>query len=332
MQVGELVADSLLPEIANALGLPIGVKVYAGGGDAFVGLLGVGVAAVGEFGLITGSSNCFSGFVPCMNPAAPHPPSGISAPAAAAGGVFGPFVDAVVAGLSVVESGQSSTGSMLEWFKETFATDSTWEELDAEAADSSVGAGGVLVLDTFQGCRTPHADGKARGAVWGLSLATTRGDLFRALLEGIAFGTRAMVAASASVLAEHSSNNRSDDDDSAGATGAFERAMVSGGTEKSTLAFKRIAVVGGATKSNIFMQILADVIGLPLVTTGAGADACTIGAAVVATAGCTADSLAAVSKRFVQDAAVFLPDPERSADSSLFEDLVSVTGTQLTPG
>ena len=58
LQVGDLASTTLNPDLARAVGLPTAISVYAGGADAFVGLLGVGVAAPGEFGLITGSSNC----------------------------------------------------------------------------------------------------------------------------------------------------------------------------------------------------------------------------------------------------------------------------------
>jgi hypothetical protein len=180
-----------------------------------------------------------------------------------------------------VETLKVSTGSMLEWFKQRFAPAASLAELDAEAAKAPVGAGGIIVLDTWQGSRTPYADGKARGAVWGMSLATTRGDLFRAFLEGIAYGSRAMVEAAATV---------------------------SGGQPPS-----RVAVVGGATRSPFFLQLLADVVGVPLVTVGAGAAACAVGAAVVATAGFTSESLATVSRRFVKDDVTFTPDPVKHA-------------------
>jgi ribulose kinase len=115
VQVGALVSDSLLPELASTRGLPTSVKVYAGGGDAFVGLLGVGVTRAGEYGLITGSSNCFSGFIaPPTAPASrPEGADGdkegplLPNQAAMSAGLFGPFVDAVIPGLSVMEAGQA---------------------------------------------------------------------------------------------------------------------------------------------------------------------------------------------------------------------------------
>lgn len=70
LQVGEPVGG-LRPEAAAALGLPAGCPVFAGGGDAFVGLLGMGVAADGDFGLMTGSSNVLSGFTTAGGPGQP---------------------------------------------------------------------------------------------------------------------------------------------------------------------------------------------------------------------------------------------------------------------
>lgn len=57
LQVGDDAGGSgLTADAATALGLPAGISVFVGGGDAFVGLLGMGVSAAGEFGLMTGSS------------------------------------------------------------------------------------------------------------------------------------------------------------------------------------------------------------------------------------------------------------------------------------
>ena len=53
----------------------------------------------------------------------------------------------------------------------------------------------MLCLDTFQGSRTPETDARARGALLGLTLAHTRGHIFRAMLESICMGTRAAVEA-----------------------------------------------------------------------------------------------------------------------------------------
>jgi sugar (pentulose or hexulose) kinase len=66
----------------------------------------------------------------------------------------------------------------------------TYSQLDSEASLIPVGSEGILAIETFQGSRTPVTDPLARGALLGLTLGHTRGHLWRALLEGVCFGTR----------------------------------------------------------------------------------------------------------------------------------------------
>ena len=124
-------AGRLTAEAAAALGLGRHVRVFPGGGDAFVGLLGLNVAGPGKIGLITGSSNVLGAFVAEEF----HGP-----------GLFGAFPDAVLPGLWLVEAGQVSTGSVLAWFKRNFAADlpaeAAYRLLDAEAARLPPGSGG----------------------------------------------------------------------------------------------------------------------------------------------------------------------------------------------
>ena len=217
LQVGEEVSRPLSKQAADALGLTaynasgsnsnLGpIRVFMGGGDAFVGLLGMGVCDVGSFGLMTGSSNVLAGFT--ADPGGAHP------------GIFGPFSNALVPGLRLVEGGQPATGSMLRsvaithdthdthdahdahtdtylrirWFQKELGGGQSFRQLDVSAAGVGVGSGGVVVLDGFQGNRTPHTDSRVRGVVWGLSLATSQAHLYRAMLEGVAYGARAMVS------------------------------------------------------------------------------------------------------------------------------------------
>ena len=65
----------------------------------------------------------------------------------------------------------------------TFGQTVSCVELDAEAEAVEVGSGGVIVFDGFQGNRTPHTDSRARGAVWGLSLGSSRAHMYRGMLE-----------------------------------------------------------------------------------------------------------------------------------------------------
>lgn len=91
-------------------------------------------------------------------------------------------------------SGLATSGTLTHWFRDNFARDldpaTATTALVAEAEESPPGAKALIVLPYFSGERTPIHDPDAKGVVFGLSLTHTRGDVFRALLEGIAFGTR----------------------------------------------------------------------------------------------------------------------------------------------
>lgn len=97
-------------------------------------------------------------------------------------------------------AGLSTSGAILSWLRREFAPDLPADDaagqaralstLADEAATSPAGANGLLVLPYFSGERTPFADPLARGTVVGLTLAHTRADLSRAILEGIALAVR----------------------------------------------------------------------------------------------------------------------------------------------
>ena len=90
-------------------------------------------------------------------------------------------------------AGLATSGTLTHWFRETLARDlepaNAMDTLVAEASASPAGAKGLVMLPYFSGERTPIHDTHARGTIVGLNLTHTRGDLFRSLLEGIAFGT-----------------------------------------------------------------------------------------------------------------------------------------------
>jgi FGGY-family pentulose kinase len=250
-------------------GLRAGTPVFAGGGDAPVGMLGLNVVAPGPMALVTGSSNVLMGFVP----------QPLHAP-----GLMGSFPDAVVPGLHLVEAGQVSTGSVIAWFRRHFAADlardlpdaaGVYRALDEAAARIPPGSGGVVVLETFQGNRSPYADALARGAIWGLSLHATRAHVYRAILEGIAYGTAHIL----DVLAGH--GHRPD----------------------------ALVAAGGATRSRLFLQLYADVCGLPVRTTET-AEASLLGSAVAAAAGSGAyPTFDAAAAQMVRTRDAYEPDP-----------------------
>ncbi|WP_374443856.1 ribulokinase [Stella sp.] len=245
---------------AAHLGLPAGLPVAQGGADAFVAMLGLGVVQAGRMAFITGSS---------------HLHLGLSATAFHAPGVWGTYDDAVVPGLAVVEGGQTSTGSVLAWLRRLFGEGVDYRTLDREAAAVPIGSDGLIVQDHFQGNRTPHTDPLSRGAVLGLALRHGRGHVFRAALEGIAFGTRLIL-----------------------------EAMADAGFRAEEL-----VIAGGATRSELWMRIHADVAGVPLVLTRV-ADAPALGSAMLAAvaAGCF-DDLAGAARAMVATERRIEPDP-----------------------
>ncbi|MCR4281917.1 MAG: FGGY-family carbohydrate kinase [Bauldia sp.] len=94
-------------------------------------------------------------------------------------------------------SGLATSGTLTHWFRENFAREldppNAMALLAAEAEQSPPGAKGLVVLPYFSGERTPIHDPDAKGVIFGLNLTHTRGDLFRAVLEGIASGTRHII-------------------------------------------------------------------------------------------------------------------------------------------
>ncbi|CAN5745593.1 FGGY-family carbohydrate kinase [soil metagenome] len=289
LKIGEIVGG-LSQAAAEQLGLPPGIPVATSGADAFIGLLGLGVTSPGDMGVITGSSNVMS----ALSAQELHFP-----------GIFGSFPDALIPGLNLIEGGQVSTGSILNWFKQNFGQGlaeearakgkSIYQLLDAEAALISPGSEGLIVLDYFQGNRTPHTDSTARGTLWGLSLQSSRAHVFRALMEGIAYGMR-------DILETFARNN---------------------------FAVARVIVSGGATRSPVFMQIYADVLGMPLYTTRFS-EATMLGSAVVAATGAGVyPNLVEASRNMVQVTDAYQPDLQRHADYAFFMRKYQQTYQQL---
>ena len=171
--VGELTAAA-----AEHLGLRQQVKVIQGGADAFIGMPGLGVAQPGQLALITGSSHLLLGI-------SDHP---MSSP-----GLWGSYPNAVYAGRHIIEGGQTSTGSIVNWLKRLAGAGFDLAGLNNEASKLEPGCDGLLALDHFQGNRTPYVDALSRGAFVGLTLSHGLPHLFRAVIEGICFGTKTIL-------------------------------------------------------------------------------------------------------------------------------------------
>jgi L-ribulokinase len=169
-------AGTLRPEVAKKLKLPESVAVAVGNVDAWVSVPGVGVEDPGTFVIVIGTSICDM----IVHPEETRLP-----------GVTGVVKDGILPGLYGYEAGQAAVGDMLAWFVERMAQDpGSYEQLEKAAAKLAPGETGLVALDWWNGNRTILADADLTGAILGLTLQTTREEIYRALLESIAFGSR----------------------------------------------------------------------------------------------------------------------------------------------
>jgi FGGY-family pentulose kinase len=255
----------LSPVAAEHLGLPQGLLVAQGGADAFIAMVGLGVTRPGRIAFITGSSHLHL----AMSAVEMHCP-----------GLWGTYADAVIPGLDVMEGGQSSTGSMVNWFRTIVGADWNYDELNATVKTIQPGSDGLIVQDHFQGNRTPYTDAQSRGAILGLSLNHSRAHVYRAMLEGIACGTKLIL-------------------DTMSAQG---------------LAVDEMTICGGATRSDVWMQIHADVAGIPLKLTQVP-DAATLGSAILAASATHEfDSIQEAADAMVKVARIIEPKASATAD------------------
>lgn len=230
---GEVIGN-LTAAAASELGLTTRTKVVQGGADALIGMIGLGVAKPGQLAMITGSS---------------HLQFGVTEAPLYARGVWGAYADIVYPDRYIVEGGQTSTGSIINWFKRLLGS-IDFDDMNAKASLLPPGSEGLIVQDHFQGNRTPFTDANSRGAFVGLTLAHEPHHMFRAIIEGICFGTRTILD----------------------------------GFKDGGYTSTEITVGGGATASKLWMQIHADTSGVP-VRIPQSTDAPSMGSAILAAHG-----------------------------------------------
>jgi len=174
-------AGTLREEVAAKLGLSPSVAVAVGNVDSFVSTPGAGVLDPSSFLIVIGTSIC---------DVVVHKDE-VLVP-----GITGVVKDGVLPGMYGYEAGQPAVGDMLAWFVGLFDADkdgARYIEFEQEAAQIGPGASGLLALDWWNGNRTILADADLSGVIAGLTLRTTPAEIYRALLESIAFGSRRIV-------------------------------------------------------------------------------------------------------------------------------------------
>lgn len=174
------VAGRITPEAAAETGLAEGTAVITGTIDAAAEALSVGVTAPGDMMLMYGSTI----FIIALSDTRVRDPRLWYAPW-------------LFEGQHASMAGLATSGTLTHWFREQLARDLKPEDafalLAEEAEGSPPGAKGLIFLPYFSGERTPIHDPFAKGALYGLNLTHGRGDIYRALLEGIAQGTRHVI-------------------------------------------------------------------------------------------------------------------------------------------
>ena len=169
-------------KVAAELNLPKGVVVVAGGHDQPCGALGAGIIRAGEVMDATGT-------VECIAPAFTEPVINEQM-------IDGNFAcyPHVVEGLYVTLGFVSSGGVVLRWFRDTLAQAEVAQAVadgrdvyDILLENIPDAPGTAMLLPHFTGSGTPHLDLESKGAIVGLTLSTSKGELIKAILEGISY-------------------------------------------------------------------------------------------------------------------------------------------------
>ena len=279
---GDTRVGGLTSEWAARLGLPEGIAVGTGIIDCHAGAIGAGIRE-GTLVKVMGTSTCDI----LIGKSRPGTEKIVT-------GICGQVDGSVIPGYIGYEAGQSAFGDIYAWFRELMSwplrhvahadpalEERILDELTRQAECIGPGDSGLVASDWFNGRRTPDPDLRVTGTLCGLTLSTSAPAIFRALVEATAFGSRAI-------------NERMTDE----------------GVEIAGI----IALGGIARKSPFVMQVMADVIGLPI-RVARTSQTCAAGAAMFA-------AVAAGLYPSVEEAqramgagfdAEYVPDPARHA-------------------
>ncbi|MBX7259540.1 MAG: hypothetical protein K1Y02_24480 [Candidatus Hydrogenedentes bacterium] len=266
------VVGEIPSRIANELGLPAGVLVVAGGHDQPCAALGAGAVEPGRAMYATGTVECICPMLPS---------------AAFTRELFDANLctyDFTLPGTYTTVAYSLTGGNLLQWFREQW---SGVESVEAQRTGQNVydllleqmppDPGAVMALPYFTPSGTPYFDTETPGALFGLRLQTTRGEVLRALLEGVAFEMRLNV----DILAQ------------AGVSVSDFRA------------------VGGGSRNRRLTQLKADVLHRP-VTTVAVTEAGCLGVAILAHAAVSGIPARDIADAWVRTGDTVEPDTTRA--------------------
>ncbi|WP_241489319.1 xylulokinase [Leucobacter celer] len=227
------------PEVAAEAGLSTSTRVIAGGGDGPMGALGAGIVdrASGVYTYLGSSS-----WVSFADDSPLHDPLMRSM-----------TFNHVIPGHFVPTATMQAGGASLDWIVSVLrpGAEGRFEEALADAARSEASADGLFFLPHLLGERSPYWNPNARAVFAGLKMPHDRGNMVRAVIEGVAYNLRTGLVAFAEAGHE----------------------------------FDRIDAIGGAAKSPLVARILADIWQLQVRPSSIGDHATSLGAAAVAAMG-----------------------------------------------
>ena len=234
-------------------------------------------AALGAGALRDGDAVDGSGSVECITPVISRLPDDMSA--CDSGIAFLPYELGMYVGCAFSYTG----GTALKWFRDNLGGGESYSALDAAVGDEP---GNILIMPHFAGAATPYMDPDSRALFWGVTLGTTKYELYRAVMEGVAYEMRVNLE------------------------------LLAGCGIKPS----RLLATGGGAKSRVWSQIKADITGLPLTIV----DVPEVGAAgvilLMAKQLGLYSSLAEAASVFTREGETLTPDPKRhSRYNELFD-------------
>ncbi len=228
-------AGAISEKFAALSGLKAGTPVSAATIDAHSGVPGMGVCREGAASIIMGTSSCHML---------------LSRKLHFFEGYAGVTKDGIVPGFYGYESGQSAVGDIFGWFAKSVVQPAAgvdaFATLSRRAAELRAGESGLVALDWMNGNRSILMDADLSGMIVGLTLDSKPEEIYRALIEGTAFGTRIILSA----------------------------------YQSAGIPVTELAVCGGLTKDPLIMQIYADVLRLP-VKVAASSQAVALGSCIL---------------------------------------------------
>lgn len=267
------VVGKVSAQAAEECGLAEGTPVVEGLGDGRAALIGTGVLDIGDAYINLGTSSWVSMLSRLDKPSEEGHDEKI---------VF------VKPGIYAIGGDMNASGYCFEWMKKIFCGTEKAEaekrqysesqfnrSVDALAAQAPAGSGGILFVPSLFGERAPYFDYDARGAFLGLHSKTTRAELCRSVLEGVAFHLNLLC-------------------------------HVMQKSEK----VNSMRIVGGGAKSWLWKQIIADIFGIPLIEPAISNEAGSLGIAVMAGIGIGLFPGISVVKKFQSDKNIIYPIEE----------------------